>query len=441
MTDLPLSHRLENFLRGRWRGAKRVQGLQGGAGAYVLALAAISARRPMLIIAAGASEAEKLHEDLAFFLGEENSVAPLQKRLHRLPSWEVLPFENLSPHPDDVAGRLQALYKLIEDPVPVLISTPAALMQKVVAKEDLKKSYLYLVAGQDLARDALLEHLARWGFQNVPLVEERGDFSVRGGIVDVFSPGYARPMRLEFDGDRLESIREFNPSTQRTEHIQEDLLLLPMKEFSLRAGSMDEIVRRLDERALELEMDRRERNRLLESVREGIPFPGMEFLLPYFRANLATVFSYLPPDALIWLDGADRVEAEVERFAQLVYNRHAQAREERRLVAPLDALYLNQHEWREELGRFSQVHGESLVMLAASEPAQENTLTVESYLTTDLRQHAPPGGKEPSLAPLAERLRNWSQEKVIVVAPNQGDATRLREVLDGYQLPFSFADR
>ncbi len=441
MTDLPLSHRLENFLRGRWRGAKRVQGLQGGAGAYVLALAAISARRPMLIIAAGASEAEKLHEDLAFFLGEENSVAPLQKRLHRLPSWEVLPFENLSPHPDDVAGRLQALYKLIEDPVPVLISTPAALMQKVVAKEDLKKSYLYLVAGQDLARDALLEHLARWGFQNVPLVEERGDFSVRGGIVDVFSPGYARPMRLEFDGDRLESIREFNPSTQRTEHIQEDLLLLPMKEFSLRAGSMDEIVRRLDERALELEMDRRERNRLLESVREGIPFPGMEFLLPYFRANLATVFSYLPPDALIWLDGADRVEAEVERFAQLVYNRHAQAREERRLVAQLDALYLNQHEWREELGRFSQVHGESLVMLAASEPAQENTLTVESYLTTDLRQHAPPGGKEPSLAPLAERLRNWSQEKVIVVAPNQGDATRLREVLDGYQLPFSFADR
>ena len=127
-----------------------------------------------------------------------------------------MPFENLSPHPENIAGRLEGLYKLIEEPAPILISTPAALMQKVIAKDALKQSYFYLVAGQDLARELLLEHLVQWGFQNVPLVEERGDFSVRGGIVDVFSPGYGRPLRLEFDGDRLESIREFNPSSQRT---------------------------------------------------------------------------------------------------------------------------------------------------------------------------------------------------------------------------------
>ncbi|HWP22600.1 MAG TPA: transcription-repair coupling factor, partial [Candidatus Binatia bacterium] len=291
MTDLTLSRRLEHFLRGNWSGAKRVQGLQGGARAYVLSLAATVAKRPLVVIAAGAGEAEKLHEDLSFFLGEQSAGVPLAKRLHRLPAWEVLPFENLSPHPDDVAGRLQALYKLIEDPAPILIATPAALMQKVVSREDLKQSYLYLVAGQELSRDALLEHLVGWGFQNVPLVEERGDFSARGGIVDLFSPGYARPIRLEFDGDRIESIREFNPSTQRSERAHEEMLLLPMKEFSLRGRPADEVVRRLDERALELDMDRRERNRLIESVRQGIPFPGIEFLLPYFRSNLTTVFS------------------------------------------------------------------------------------------------------------------------------------------------------
>ncbi|HWP23165.1 MAG TPA: transcription-repair coupling factor, partial [Candidatus Binatia bacterium] len=153
-----------------------------------------------------------------------------------------------------------------------------------------------------------------------------------------------------------------------------------------------------------------------------------------------TVFSYLPADALLWLDGADRVEAEAERFAQLAYRRHAQAKEERRLVAPLEALYLNEHQWRDEVQRFSRVHGESLILLAASDHARENTLTVESYLASEARQDGAPRAQEPSLAPLAERLKGWSQEKVIIVAPTQGDAARLREVLDGYQLPFSLAE-
>ena len=440
MTDLPLSVRLEAFLRGTWTGGKRIQGLQGGARAYVLALVAAGARRPMLIIASNVNEAEKLYDDLTFFLGEERSLAPLRKRLHLLPSWEVLPFENLSPHPDDIAGRLEALYKLVEEPAPILISTPAALMQKVIAKEALKQSYLYLVVGQELARDALVAHLAQWGFQNVPLVEERGDFSVRGGIVDVFSPGYTRPLRLEFDGDLLESIREFNPSTQRTEQVQEELLLLPMKEFSLKGTLLDDAMRRIEQRALELEMDRRERNSLLESVRAGIPFPGIEFLAPYFRSNLTPVFSYLPSDTLVWLDGADRVESEAERFGQLVYERHEQAKEERRLVAPVETLYLNEHQWRDALQPFSQISGEVLRIMAASERAEANTLTVETYLASDIRQETAVRGKEASLALLVEKLRAWEQEKVIFTAPTKGDATRLRELLGNYDRQFELTE-
>ncbi|HEX9788514.1 MAG TPA: transcription-repair coupling factor, partial [Candidatus Binatia bacterium] len=210
MTAIALADRLSRFLKGTWPGGKRVQGLQGGARAYLLSLIAARSERPMLIIAAGAHEAENLYDDLNFFLGEERAPAPIRKRVHLFPSWEVLPFENLSPHPDNIAGRLEGLYQLVEASAPILVSTPAALMQRVIPKEPLKRSYLYLVAGQDLARDSLLEHLVQWGFQNVPLVEERGDFSVRGGIVDLFPPGYGRPLRLEFDGDRLESIREFD---------------------------------------------------------------------------------------------------------------------------------------------------------------------------------------------------------------------------------------
>jgi transcription-repair coupling factor (superfamily II helicase) len=434
MSTIALADRLAGFLRGKWTGSKRVQGLQGGAHAFVLSLIAERAQRPILIVVPGAREAENLYDDLHFFLGADPSADPLRSRLHLFPSWEVLPFENLSPHPENIAGRLEGLYKLVEEPAPILIATPAALMQRVLPRETLKRSYLYLVAGQELARETLLEHLVQWGFQNVPLAEERGDFSVRGGIVDLFSPAYARPLRLEFDGDRLDSIRDFNPSTQRTERVQEEMVLLPMKEFSLKGAGLDESLRRLDQRAAELEVDRRERNRLLESLRSGIPFPGVEFLVPYFSPALVPVFSYLPEQTLIWLDGADRVEAEVERFGRVAWERNHDAGDEHRLVAPAEALYLNEHQWRDALAPFSLVHGEALTVMAASDQAQAATLNVESYLTADLRQETALHGKDASLAPLVERLRSWHTERVVFVAPTRSDAARLGELLSHYDL-------
>src|SRR6266511_1274460 len=129
------------------------------------------------------------------------------------------------------------------------------------------------------------------------------------------------------------SRSEFNPATQRTEQVQDETLILPMKEFSLKRTGLEEAVRRLDQRAVELEVDRREKNSLLESMREGIPFPGIEFLAPYFFSQLVPVFSYLPAETLIWLDGADRIEAEAGRFSQLAWDRNERGKEDHRLVA------------------------------------------------------------------------------------------------------------
>jgi transcription-repair coupling factor (superfamily II helicase) len=286
----------------------------------------------------------------------------------------------------------------------------------------------------------LLHHLVQWGFQNVPLVEERGDFSVRGGIVDLFSPGYGRPLRLEFDGDRLESIREFNPSTQRTEQVLDELLLLPMKEFSLKGEGLAEGLRRLDQRAMELEVNRREKQNLLGSIREAIPFPGIEFLAPYFCPPLVPLFTYLPPETLIWLDGADRVEAESERFGRLAWERYECAKEEHRLVPAIESLYLDEHELRDSLRPFSQVHGEALCIMAASERAQESTLTLRSFVTTDLRQAVTTRGREVSLEPFVEQLQSWQGDKIILVAPTRGDANRLSEILTAHDFPLQVID-
>ncbi|MGH7775380.1 MAG: transcription-repair coupling factor [Candidatus Binatia bacterium] len=430
-----LEEKIGSFSQSRWQGEKRVHGLKGGARAYFLSFIAKRSNQPLLVITPTTREAENLFLDLAFFLGEERDLAPLKKRLHLFPSWEILPFEKLSPHPDNVAARLEGLYYLLEGQAPILIATPAALMQKVIPKEALKQSYLYLVPDEEISREVLLEHMVGWGFQRVPLVEERGDFSARGGIVDIFPPAYSRPMRLEFFSDKLESIREFDPSTQRSQGLHQELLLLPMKEFSLRRGNIEPIARTIEKRAGELEIGRKEKNSLLQSLRDGIPFPGMEFLVPYFYPTLSSLFSHLPPGTLIWLDQAAQVEAEVERMERLSWERGAKAKEEGQLAPPAETLYLSEKEWHEGLSHFPQVQSESLDVIPPGGKTADSFLTVKSYLNTDIHHEISSlHGKEHSLGPLVERLKEWEGERIFLVSSTLADATRLRELLAHYEV-------
>ncbi len=436
-----MQEKVDTFLGGEWTGERRIHGLKGGARAYLLSLLAAKTSRPILLIAPTTKEAEVLYQDLVFFLGEEEKVSPLEKRLHFFPSWDVLPFENLSPHLELVAARLEGLYHLIEGHAPILVSTPAALLQRVIPKDDLKHSYLYLVVGEELSREHLLEHLIGWGFQNVPLVEERGDLSVRGGILDIFPPAYPRPMRLEFSGDNLESIREFDPSTQRSISQYQELILLPMKEFSLRPNNIKGVLKGIEERAEELDLVPKEKNSLLESLRNGTPFMGMEFLAPFFYQRLFPLFAYLPSDTFVWLDQASQLEQEVERYDKLVWERGAKSKEEGRLTPPTERLYMGKEEWRECLASFAQIHCEPLDVLLPSGQSTESLLTLKSLLNTDLHQEisAHPS-RETSLVPLISHLKNWQGERIFFVAPTEGEASRIQGLLAHYEVEVPLVD-
>ena len=311
----------------------------------------------------------------------------------------------------------------MEEPAPIFIATPAALMQRVIPKEDFKRSYLYLVAGQDLQRDALLAAFGRCGAFKMCRWWRNAAISVCAAASSIFSRqamrGPCGSNSTAIDWSRFVSSVHAN---QRSERLQEEMLFLPMKEFSLKRSGLDAVVRRLDQRAAELEMDRRESTSLLESLRAGIPVPGIEFLVPYFYPDLVSIAAYLPAETLIWLDGADRVEAETEKFAQLAWERYEKAKEDRHLVSPVEGLYLNEHEWRAALQPRSQVCSESLTIMASSGKTQELTLTVESFLTSDLRHETAPRGADATLAPLVERLKGWQSERVFFVAPTKGDA-------------------
>src|SRR5262249_8738732 len=188
------------------------------------------------------------------------------------------PLEPRSPAREMVAARAEGLYHLLQTRDPVIVSTAEALGQRCLPRPAFAGAVTYVVEGETVAPDALAERLIEWGYHRVPLVQDPGDLAVRGGILDVFPAGYARPLRLEFVGDDIERLREFDPESQRSLERVEEALLLPVQELGrsrLGPGS----ARRVDERAAEVGLARQERRELVEAVRSGFALPGIEFLL------------------------------------------------------------------------------------------------------------------------------------------------------------------
>jgi len=265
-------------------------------------------------------------------------------------------------------------------------------------------------------------------------VEERGDFSVRGGIVDFFPPAYERPIRIELCDDRIESIREFDPRSQRSRGHHEELLLLPMKEFEMGPGKARAVVARLEARAEELGLNRQQRRSAVASIEEGIGFAGLEFLVPYFHDHpLPSVFSYLSEGTLVWLDQPSRIEEEVEKFEKLVAQREAQALEDGQLFPAPKALYLAETAWREAVSSFRQIHSEALEILEP-EARASSSLSLKSYVNADLHGDQPQHGAEHSLTPVIERLNQWNDQRVVFVAQQPADAKRLKELLGYYDM-------
>ena len=433
MASLSLDDKISQLLTHEWRGEKRISGLQGSAKAYAVFLAARRLDAPLVVLAPTVKEAERLYLDLSFFLGEEAGSPPLERRLQLFPGWDILPFESLSPQPDQMAARMEGLHRLAEQPAPVVVTTPAAVMQRVVPRESFRAGRF--TEGQQVDREKLLWRLSSLGFARAPLVEERGDFSVRGGIVDLFPPAYDQPVRLEFLDDRIDSIREFDPRTQRSRSRHPELLLLPMKEFAPGPETSRDTLFRIEERADELGFTRKTKRELLESVREGVRFAGMEFLVPYFHDRpLPSLLAHLPRHGVLWWDQPARLDEELERFGKLVAQRTAKAESEGRFHPSAEALYLDPDGWRDEAAAFRQIHGESLDMLASPEDPS-STLSVRSYGNADLHSElTTQQGSERSLAPLVEHLDQWRDQRVLFVAGHPGDAQRLQQLLSYYEV-------
>jgi transcription-repair coupling factor (superfamily II helicase) len=412
----------------------RVQGLKGGARPFFVWRFLTQHPRPALIVLPSGKEAEAFVDDLRFFCNEDESAPPFARRIHYLPAWDIVPFEDLSPTADTVAARIEGLYHLQQTKNPIVVTTAEALLQRVPPKARIAERLRYMVEGDEIDLDALATQLDDWGYRRVPLVEDRGDFSVRGGILDIFPPAHPQPLRIELLGDLIESIREFDPVSQRSLEAHPEFLILPVREFDARGRSSRDALRAIEARALDLELSRDDRNQILDGLTNGLLFPGVEFFLPYFYPALDTLAAYLPAQTLVWMDAAGEVDAALESTWATIGRRAGERTAEHRFFPPEEQLYLSPAEWRTTFHDFPTIEMEPLDVLAATD--DQRHLSVHSFLTRDLKIAPTPGRKEVSFGPVAERVRAWCAEgqRVVLVVTTAPQIERLTRLFDNHDV-------
>jgi len=405
-----------------------VHGLIGSADARLLAHLLDSGARPLAVLVDDARQAQRLCSDIAFYRGRTSGLAVF-------PHWEVGPYEPLSPHPEIEAERLATLAALHAGTVDLVIVTVRALLQRVMPRSVLDQLCLRLIPGRDYPRAGLQEQLLQLGYQPVPLVEDRGTFSLRGDLLDLFPTANATPLRLDFFGDTLEGIRPFDPSSQRRDpQTLPELQLLPARELVLAGEYRDTFLRRLRSRCDELDMSRSRRELLFDEVREGLLAPGREFLLPLNYEQLATLFDYLPPSRWVLCD-PPAIEQAADQFAAEVHAGEARMAASDEPFVPASALFLSPAEAfaRIDAGPRIDLTRLQLYHLEADWPIYH----VQAQTSADLLDPDAPRGR--SLDRLVTHLRDWSAAgwDSRLVCRQRGRAERLQEMLAHHGLDLS----
>ena len=201
-------------------------GLSGAERAYVTTKVHDNYRSAIWVILPTVKQAERFVEDLRFFSPTRNGS------IYYFSPYNILPFKFISYHNETAANRIAVLYRLIEDATqPVVVTTIDALMQKIIPREVIGQFAELVLKDEGLDRDRFIDKLMCGGYIRSTIVEEPGDFSVRGGIVDIFAPLYSNPLRIEFFGDLVDSIRFFSVANQRTIRPVNEAVILPAKEI------------------------------------------------------------------------------------------------------------------------------------------------------------------------------------------------------------------
>jgi len=397
--------------------------------------------RSLLVVVSDNNRAERLFSDLRFFLHSENEDS---SRVCSFFGWEILPFDALSP-PSSVSGsRLYTLEQLRSGVPTVVVGTVDALLQRLVPPELFSSTVGTLTLGEKLEREALEDRLDRGGYQRASLVEEVGQMSVRGAVVDFFPPGTERPLRVELFSGRIDSIREFDTGTQRSIGERSAVRVLPVKEFFFESGERGEGFDRLRARASELGLPLRSAKIIEEALLESLPYPGIEYLQTFFAWTSSTIWNYLPQHTVLAIVDEPAVATAVDEYSALVDERIERAVSEGRIAPKSEDAFQTAQEFYSETRRYEQIFLDTSTILRAHEIEVQDEIVPEANAVSRtvftlqgmLSALKASRQKERPFLPLADEIKHRIGQgyRIALICSHASRERRLRELLEGYDL-------
>ena len=418
---LPATQRVASHLK-EGTGRVCVSGLTPTAKALLLVLLQKTAGRPVIVVVPDNRAAEDFVPVLQAFHELTGGNEP--ESIVALPTRDVLPFQNLSPHPEIQEERAVALWKIATGTVSILVAPIAATASRLRSAEYYADLARTVRRGETLDTTPLLRHLNTVGYASTDVVEMPGEYALRGGILDVYPPEADRPLRIEFFGDEVESIRKFDPATQRSSTPVEEALLLPLTETPVSEDLLGAIHARLSGKRITGAEEVIE-----QAVRSsGVTvFPGWEFYAPVAGAD-RTVFDLLS-NAAVLTDEPDTLRNEFDR----VWSRIEEAHERSgvgNLVRPAD-LYLPPDDWWRKL---ASLPGADLEHLGITRPGEAESVSFHSQPAS--RFHG-------SVTAMIEDVKKQiaEQHRVLIAVPNIGEVERLADVFSEYAVSFRLGSR
>ena len=418
-------------------GRRRVSGLTFTARALYLPLFVRAANATSLILVADNKAAEALHA--AILSTCELTGALAAESVLRFPAHDVLPFENLSPHPEIQETRAATLWKVATGTARLIIAPVESACMRLFPREHYASLALHLKRGEEYLPDMLVEHLLSVGYTRVDVVEMPGQVTLRGGILDVYSPEMERPVRVEFFGDEIESIRRFDPETQRSAATLDEALLLPLTETPVTERILTAINARLTRSGLagaELEGGEEPTELLTHAssrTGEATIFPGWEFFAPVAGAK-STLLDLLGPSTRVFVEEPAMVKNQGERWWNKVEQRHDRSGIGS-LVRPED-IYISPWDLDDRLRGFAGVELDQLGAVDVLDADRSSLSEVDFATRPTQRFHG-------SIPALVEAINALIQQdvRILIAAPNQGEVERLASLLQEYQVPYRLGSR
>jgi len=396
---------------------------------------------PLAVILSSVKEAEMFIEDLKFFF--DFSQTPILY----LPTYERLPFTYLSTYRETAAARIRTLFQLTATShPPFLITTVDALLRKLIPKAELIQYAELLMVGEEIDREGLVHKLISGGYDRTVIVETPGEFCTRGGILDVFCPLYDMPLRIEFYGDSVDTLRFFSTETQRSTSSVQEAVLVPASEIIFGTQNQDEVIRRFREQAAELGTSITELRNVVERIKNKTVFAGIESWIPLMYPRLDSLFDYVPPNMLFILSEPAALKEAAEQLQRLSAQSYETDRQEGRFCIKPQMLYL---QWE---GTKKVLYEKKPLVLKMLKTHAERTnersslcqvhfsIEENAALSNELKHRRE---NENLLLPLV----NWIKDKVqcgltpFLVCRNRVQADRLKSLLASYRIQVDSIDR